>query len=139
MEVIKIYSDGGARGNPGKAGAGVVIYNQNHQIIKKIAHYLGEMTNNQAEYQAVIIGLDFVLKMSKNVSIECFLDSELIVEQLNQRYKIKNEGLKQLFWKVREQVMKLGGRVSFSYIPREKNREADKLVNLAIDEALKKK
>lgn len=142
MEVIKIYSDGGARGNPGPAGAGVVVYNQKNQIIKKIAHYLGEMTNNQAEYQAVIIALDEVIQMSKNsntakyyrnVTIECFLDSELIVEQLNQRYKIKNEGLKPLFWQVREQVMKLGGRVTFAYIPREQNKEADKLVNEAIN------
>ncbi len=142
MAVIKIYTDGGARRNPGPAGAGVVILDQKNQLIKKIHKFLGELTNNQAEYHAVIIALDEILKMSQNsntaeygnnFSIECFLDSELIVEQLNQRYKIKNEGLKLLFWQVREQVIKLGGKVTFSYIPREQNRQADKLVNQAID------
>ena len=144
MEQILIYSDGGARGNPGPAGIGVVIKlkAQNQCLkakLKTISKYIGETTNNQAEYQAVIEALSWVAGNYQNTDIEikCFLDSELIVEQLNQRYKIKNEGLKPLFWQIRDLVMKLGGRVSFQYIPREQNKEADRLVNKAIDKATK--
>ncbi len=69
--------------------------------------------------------------------VEFLLDSQLVVEQLNQRYKLKNEGLKPLFWEIRDLILKLGGRVSFKYIPREQNKEADRLVNQALDEAEK--
>ncbi len=135
---ITIFSDGGARGNPGPAGVGVVInaVEKKHEISK----YIGEATNNQAEYQAVIEALYWVKENFKNdnIEIECFLDSELIVEQLNQRYKLKNEGLKPLFWQVRDLVMNLGGRVTFKYVSRESNQKADKLVNIAIDKALNK-
>ncbi len=139
MEQIIIYSDGGARGNPGPAGVGVAIEIRNPKSeirkSKKISKYIGEATNNQAEYKAVIEALSWVTEnyREKEIEIKCFLDSELIVEQLNQRYKIKNEGLKPLFWQVRELVLKLGGKISFEYIPREKNKEADRLANLAMD------
>jgi len=139
MEQIKIYSDGGARGNPGPAGIGIVVISQKDKETKRlieISKYIGETTNNQAEYQAVIGALSWVLENLKDVEIKCFLDSELIVEQLNQRYKIKNEGLKPLFWQVRDLILKLGGRVQFIYIPRDKNHEADRLVNLAIDKEI---
>ncbi|MGA2667240.1 MAG: ribonuclease HI family protein [Patescibacteria group bacterium] len=135
---IKIFSDGGARGNPGPAGIGVIIdaVEKKHEISK----YIDEATNNQAEYQAVIEALSWVKENleTDNLEIECFLDSELIVEQLNQRYKLKNEGLKPLFWQVRDLVMNLGGRVTFKYISRERNQKADQLVNIAIDKALNK-
>jgi ribonuclease HI len=143
MEQILINCDGGARGNPGPAGIGIVIQNakcknQNDKSkckIFEISRYIGKATNNQAEYKAVIEALSWVAEnyQNKDTEIKCYLDSELIVEQLNQRYKIKNEGLKPLFWQVRELVLKLGGKVSFQYIPREKNNEADHLVNQAID------
>ncbi len=130
---IKIFSDGGARGNPGPAGIGAIISNE--QENKKISQYIGEATNNQAEYKAVIAALSWIKENieADQTEIECLLDSELIVEQLNQRYKIKNEGLKPLFWQVRDLVVALGGNVTFKYIPREKNKEADRLVNKAID------
>lgn len=130
---ITIFSDGGARGNPGPAGIGCVIQTQD---LFKISKYIGEATNNQAEYQAVIEALKWVKDnrdKQEDLEIEFFLDSELVVEQLNQRYKLKNEGLKPLFWQVRELILQLGGKVTFKYISREKNKEADKLVNLAID------
>lgn len=157
MYKIIIHTDGGARGNPGSAGIGAVIESQfsisNLQFPIKISKYIGEATNNQAEYRAVIEALKWVeenrppknltntyevkVDGSEDLEVECFLDSELIVEQLNQRYKIKHEGLKPLFWEVRDLVMQLGGKVTFKYIPREQNAKADKLVNEAIDKGAK--
>ena len=139
MKII-IYSDGGSRGNPGPAGIGILIkYKSTKYEEEKISKYIGETTNNQAEYRAVIDGLQWVKENIKEPEIEIafYLDSELVVEQLNQRYKLKNEGLKPLFWQVRDLIMQLGGRVTFSYIPREQNKIADKLVNAAIDKATK--
>lgn len=144
---ITIFTDGGARGNPGPAGIGVVILRLSDYPIIRLSKYIGTATNNQAEYQAVIEALkkvDQIIIKSDNrdkqdnqgLEIECFLDSELVVEQLNQRYKLKNEGLKPLFWQIREQVVALGGKVTFKYIPREKNWKADKLVNEAIDKEI---
>ena len=141
MQTLKIFSDGGARGNPGPAGIGIVISqtsNLKPQTLAEISEYIGEATNNQAEYTAVIHALEWVGENIKgDVEIEFFLDSQLVVEQLNQRYKLKNEGLKPLFWQIRELILKIGGRVTFEFIPREKNKEADKLVNQAIDKHLK--
>lgn len=138
---ISIFCDGGARGNPGPAGVGVVLrfLDKETKSPIEISKYLGTATNNQAEYRAVIEALTWVKANieESDLEIECLLDSELIVEQLNQRYKIKNEGLKPLFWEVRDLVLRLGGKVQFKYISRDKNREADKLVNLAIDKATK--
>ena len=137
---VRIFSDGGARGNPGPAGIGYIIKNLSTKDEVRRNKYIGEATNNQAEYQAVIEALQWVKENIKesDLEIECFLDSELIVEQLNQRYKIKNEGLKPLFWQVRDLILQLGGKVQFKYISRDKNHEADKLVNLAIDKEVKK-
>lgn len=154
---IVIFSDGGARGNPGPAGIGAVLRfldkETKRQKEEKISKYIGKTTNNQAEYQAVVEALSWVKNQFpsnqlgttyavgsnklEDLEIECFLDSQLIVEQLNQRYKLKNEGLKPLFWEIRDLVMSLGGKVIFKYIPREQNKEADRLVNKAIDEHLK--
>jgi len=139
---VTIYSDGGARGNPGPAGIGAVIEIRDGKIENrdhKISKFIGNTTNNQAEYKAVIEALAWVKDniKAKDLEIKCFLDSELIVEQLNQRYKLKNEGLKPLFWQIRDLVMSLGGKISFKYIPREKNHQADKLANEAIDKANK--
>ncbi|PIR71018.1 MAG: ribonuclease H, partial [Candidatus Nealsonbacteria bacterium CG10_big_fil_rev_8_21_14_0_10_40_24] len=96
--------------------------------------FIGEATNNQAEYQAVIEGLKKIKDISKNnlTEVRCFLDSKLVVEQLNQKYKIKDENLKQLFWQIRDLILSLGGRVIFEHISREQNKQADKLVNLAV-------
>ncbi len=139
MEKIIIYSDGGARGNPGPAAiaAAIEIRNSKSEIRKEtILKYIGVATNNQAEYKAVIVALNWVSEnIEGDIEIEFLLDSQLVVEQLNQRYKLKNEGLKPLFWEIRELVLKVGGKVSFKYIPREQNKIADKLVNEAIDEA----
>lgn len=115
----------------------MIITDENDKILSADKKYLGERTNNQAEYQAVILGLERVIALSRasNLPVQCRLDSQLIVEQLNQNYKVKNEGLKPLFWQIRDLILKLGGRVTFEYIPRAENHQADKLAGQAIDES----
>lgn len=143
---IEIFCDGGARGNPGPAAAGVVIKQAKaaratcppkpasggRRWIKQFGKYLGpNLTNNQAEYHAVIEGLR-AAKKYKPDKVTVFMDSELAVKQLNLRYKLKNAGLKKLF----DQVMTLKLSfpvVEFKYIPREQNKEADRLVNKALN------
>lgn len=141
MQTIIVNSDGGSRGNPGPAGIGVVI-NVDGKIEKEISEYIGEATNNQAEYKAVIAALEWLTaNLTPNITSEVIvvfkLDSQLVVEQLNGNYKIKNEGLKPLYWQIRDLIIKLGGNVSFNHVPREQNAEADKLVNKALDNQLK--
>lgn len=126
-----IYTDGGARGNPGPAGIGVVIYDYNNNLVGKWKEYIGEATNNQAEYRAVILAL----KKAENLkakNLKFFLDSELVVEQLSGKYKVKNSGLLPLFREILKLTNKFSN-ISFSHIPREKNKLADRLVNEAID------
>jgi ribonuclease HI len=130
-EVYKIFSDGGARGNPGPAGIGAVIYNPQGEKIAELSYYLGVATNNQAEYQALIMAL----KKAKELSIlklECYLDSELVVRQLNREYKVKNKDLAPLFLQVHNLSLQFKN-ISFIHVRRELNKEADKLANLAMD------
>jgi ribonuclease HI len=137
MQTLNIFSDGGSRGNPGPAAIGAVIINET-QTLKEISECIGVATNNQAEYSAIVAALTWVKENIKDVvGIQCFLDSQLVVEQLKGNYKMKNEGLKPLFWSVRGLIMDLGGKVSFTHVLREKNKEADRLVNLALDDQAK--
>src|SRR5271155_4336517 len=95
MNKLIIYTDGGARGNPGPAAIGFVIYDAAGKVLKKFKHYIGITTNNQAEYRALIAALDQAGDLGfKHAS--CHLDSELVVKQLNGKYKIKEPGLKPL-------------------------------------------
>lgn len=138
-EMLFVYTDGGAMNNPGPAGIGVVICDSKKRVLKKISRYIGETTNNQAEYQAVIEALrwiDFNLKPKPHTPITFFLDSELIVNQLNHKYKIKNQNLQPLFLKVHNLAVALGN-VKFEYIPREQNKEADRLVKKAIKQRVR--
>jgi ribonuclease HI len=128
---LTIYTDGASRNNPGEAGAGVSIV-QSGRPVAGIARYLGTTTNNIAEYTAAIIGLEDALKRGAT-SVKLFADSELLVKQLNGEYRVKNEGLKPLYQRVKELIAKIG-RVEVQYIPREMNKEADALANRAIDE-----
>ncbi len=132
---ITIYSDGGARGNPGPAAIGVVIYDQDKKIIDTISEYIGETTNNQAEYQAILKGIERSQELGAQ-ELECYLDSELIVNQLQLKYKVKNQGLGPLFIKTWNLVQKFK-KVEFFFIPREQNKAADKLVNEALDKQMK--
>jgi len=128
-----IYTDGGARGNPGPAGIGVVLkYDDKILTFKK---YIGKATNNQAEYQAVILGLEKAKELEAQ-EVDVFLDSELVQQQLSQKYKVKNADLGALFVKVWNLAMSFN-KVKYIHIYREDNKLADKLVNQAIDEALK--
>lgn len=127
---LTIFTDGGARGNPGPAGVGVVIKSAGKDI-KKIGRYIGETTNNQAEYKAVILALEEAKKL-KAQELDFYLDSELVVKQLNRQYKVKDPDLAPLFleiWNLSTALKK----ITYTYIPREQNKEADKLVNEAID------
>jgi ribonuclease HI len=135
MNKLIIYTDGGARGNPGPAAAGVVIYDEHRKIIGKHHHYLGEATNNQAEYQGVILALTEAAKLGAE-EIDFFLDSELVVSQLKGDYKVKNKDLGALFVKVWNLSQKFK-KIRYFHVPREENKEADKMVNQAIDAALK--
>lgn len=129
---LTIYTDGGARGNPGPAGIGIVVYDQNQEIVLQHHEYIGKATNNVAEYTAVVKAFERIKEFKPN-SVRFFLDSELVVKQLNQEYKIKNEKLGKLFiiiWNARQSYQD----VSFVHIPRAQNKLADSLVNKALDE-----
>ncbi len=131
-----IYTDGGARGNPGPAAAGVVIQNEQGEIVGKFSKYLGETTNNQAEYQAVILALEQAKRLGAQ-EVEFYLDSQLVVEQLNRNYKVKDQTLARLFiqiWNLSQSFSK----ISFKHIPRQQNKLADRLVNQAIDNYFRK-
>ncbi len=139
MKKIIIYTDGGSRGNPGKAGIGVVFCNEREQIIKKYGEYLGDnLTNNEAEYLAVIFALKkfkalFGKAIAETSDVEVKADSELLVKQLNGEYKILDEKIQKLFIDVWN--LKLDFKsVKFKHTPREKNKEADRLVNEALDQ-----
>lgn len=130
---LTIYTDGASRNNPGEAGAGVFIL-RDGKAIEKIARYLGTTTNNIAEYTAAIIGFEHAVKLGAS-KVKLCADSELLVKQLNGQYRVKNEGLKPLYQKVKELIAKIGS-VEVQYIPREMNKEADALANKAIDEKI---
>ncbi len=138
MKKIIIYTDGGSRGNPGPAAVGVMFCNEKGQSIKEYSEYIGDnLTNNEAEYKAVIFALKkfkavFGKKLAKNSEVEIRSDSELLVKQINAQYKILNENIQPLFleiWNLKFDFKKL----KFKQIPREKNKQADRLVNEALD------
>lgn len=131
---LTMFTDGASRNNPGEAGAGIFIL-RDGKPVDKIARYLGTTTNNIAEYQAAIIGLEQCVKLGASM-VRLHADSELMVKQLNGQYKVKNEGLKPLHARVKELIAKIG-TVEVQYIPREKNKEADALANQAIDEKIR--
>jgi len=138
MNKYILYTDGGARGNPGPAAAGVVVYDAKLKEIDKFAHYLGVATNNQAEYQALILGLGRIQKIVGDThkvaetSVEVFMDSELIVKQLSGEYRVKNKDLKSLVAKAEELIAGFAS-VKFRHILRDKNTLADKLLNRELD------
>jgi len=138
MKKIIIYTDGASKGNPGKASIGVVFCNEKGQTIKEYSEYLGDkLTNNEAEYQAVIFALKkfkhlFSKELAKKSEVEIKSDSELMVKQLNAEYKLLNKNIQKLFleiWNLKFDFAK----VKFKQIPREKNKDADRLANEALD------
>ena len=128
---LTIHTDGGARGNPGPAGIGVVIADEKGSVIKEVAEYIGETTNNQAEYKAVVRAMEEAKKIGAG-ELDFYLDYELVVKQLKREYKVKNKELAPLFIKIFNRVQDFK-KVSFTHVPRERNWHADSLVNKAID------
>ena len=138
MKTIVIYTDGGARGNPGPAGAGAVIQGADGRTLKKISKYLGRQTNNWAEYEAVILALEQLKKVFgaqelKQMSVEVRLDSELVTKQLNHEYQIKEPTLFPQFIRAHNLRVKDVPHVRFVHVRREHNKEADALANEAMD------
>ncbi len=142
MKKVDIYTDGGSRGNPGPAGAGVAFYNEKGKVFKKYSKYLGDnLTNNEAEYKAAILALKnfkrlFSSKIAKVSKVKIHSDSQLLVKQMKGEYKIKSEKIKGLFlklWNLKTEFLE----VKFKFVKREKNKLADSLVNQALDDQSK--
>ena len=136
MNTLTIHTDGGARGNPGPAGIGITITIGDET--KEYHEYLGERTNNQAEYEALIFSLQKAVELIKkdDLAIEeivCYSDSELLVKQMKQEYKVKDADLGTLFVKAWNALQQLP-KTEFIHVRREENKAADALVNKAIDE-----
>lgn len=138
-EEIVIHTDGGSRGNPGPAACAFVAEKDGREILKA-SKFLGDQTNNHAEYQGVILALQWLISQSpvvnQNSSIVFFLDSELIVKQINGIYKVKDENLRNLFFEALTLMKKIGGDFIFKHVLREKNKVADQLVNDELDKNL---
>ncbi len=128
---LTIYTDGGARGNPGPSGIGVVIYNEKKQVIKEVSDYIGAATNNQAEYRALLRGLEEAKKL-KATEVNIVMDSELVIKQLKQEYRVREPELAKIFVKVWN-LLHGFKKYSLKHVLRGKNKRADKLVNAAID------
>jgi ribonuclease HI len=130
MDACTLFTDGGARGNPGPAAIGYVIADGS-AVLAEHGEFIGPATNNVAEYTALLRGLTHAKELGAK-QVTCKLDSLLVVEQLNRNYKVKDAILAQLFTKVWNLTHDFQ-RVTFSYIPREQNAHADALVNAALD------
>jgi ribonuclease HI len=128
---VSIFTDGAARGNPGPAAIGCVIKDETGNLVATISRCLGATTNNQAEYRAIIAALEKAVSLGAR-QVALYSDSELVVKQINGQYKIKHAALRPLY----QEVVKLAGALEsfkISYVPRERNKEADALANKALD------
>lgn len=132
MKLI-IFSDGGARGNPGPAATGIVIKNDAGETITAFGDYLGEQTNNFAEYSALISGLKKAKELGA-AEVECVLDSELVVKQMRREYKVKEPTLQKKFIEAYNAAMQFK-KISFRHTLREGNKEADAILNKILDES----
>lgn len=132
---IRLYTDGGSRGNPGPAASGAVLLalrgEEEGEVLARVSRYLGRDTNNQAEYTAIIIGLERARTLGAT-EVDVVMDSELAVRQLNGIYKVKNPEIAKRFVEVHNLVQDFD-KVTFRHVPREKNKQADALVNECID------
>jgi ribonuclease HI len=134
MKKLTTFTDGGARGNPGPAGIGIVILEGDKQV-EAFGKYIGETTNNQAEYQALIVALRRASELGAE-EVECKLDSELVVKQMRREYRVKEPGLQALFMAAWNSCAAFK-KVSFSHVRREQNSAADAQVNEAIDQHIR--
>jgi ribonuclease HI len=125
-----MYTDGGSRNNPGPAAIGYVIYDQSNRVIIKGSKYIGKTTNNVAEYMGLYVGV-LKLKELECTKVDIYLDSELVVKQMQGKYKIKNQDLIKIQSKIVSSLVSIEWTIS--WIPREKNSVADALVNQELD------
>lgn len=137
MKKIILYTDGGSRNNPGDAGIGVFVADEKGNELKKVKKFLGTQTNNWAEYEGLIVGMETLKKMfgsgTKNINVEVRMDSQLIVRQLNGEYRVKETSLLKQFVKVNNLKIDFP-HINFVHIPRAENKVADRLANEAMDE-----
>lgn len=139
--VYTLYADGGARGNPGPAGAGAVVFDAIGKRVVEVADYLGNATNNIAEYEAIIRGLkklheSFPEGHFKTHEVVVRMDSKLVIEQMRGAYKVKHPNLIPRYLEVKNIIARHFTHVSFEHVPREKNKDADALANKAMDRGL---
>jgi ribonuclease HI len=133
-----LYADGGARGNPGPAGAGAVVFDHLGKRVVEVSDYLGVATNNIAEYEAVLRGLkklseEYLPEHLKEMDLIIRMDSKLVIEQLKGNYKVKHPNLVPRYMEVKNLLTRSFGKVSFEHVYREKNTDADELANRAMD------
>lgn len=137
MEKVIAYTDGGARGNPGPSGIGVQIVGADGAVLREVKEAIGNATNNFAEYYAVMTGLRTLVSMygkkTKEMHVEIRLDSELVKKQLNREYQIKEPSLVPMFVEIHNIRVASFPHLTLTHIPREKNKEADRLANEAMD------
>ena len=138
MQKIAIYTDGGARGNPGPAGAGAVITDSEAGVLREVSKFLGHQTNNVAEYEAVILALEELKKIipkakRKTVEVVVKMDSELVVRQMAGKYQVKEPKLFPQYMKIHNIRVAEFPKLTFMHIRREQNKDADRLANEAMD------
>ena len=137
---INVFTDGGARGNPGPAAIGFYIETLKGEEIISIGKKIGVATNNVAEYSAILEALNWLLEnkdiLEKNAKLNFFLDSLLASSQLSGTFRVKNAKIRELIFSIRQKEAELGVNAAYKHIPREKNKKADKMVNLALDNML---
>ena len=129
---LTLHSDGGSRGNPGPAGAGAVLYDDQGQEVAALSRYLGRTTNNEAEYQALLMGLNEAKRLGA-VRLTVKMDSELIVRQLEGQYRVKAPGLKPMYAEAKRLLQGFAS-VTILHVRREFNKRADELANQAMDQ-----
>ncbi|MCA9406963.1 MAG: ribonuclease HI family protein [Candidatus Omnitrophica bacterium] len=139
-KTIKVHTDGASRGNPGDAAIGIAVYDEYGNTIATYNEYIGKQTNNYSEYSALVKSLELLHNVEINYDkIEFYSDSELMVNQLTGKYIIRNERLRDLSLKFKEEIRILGKPFEIFHVSREDNKDADKLANEALNEVLKPK
>ena len=140
--ILKLFTDGGARGNPGPGASSALIFSETDKLLNFTAKYFVVTTNNNAEYQALLIGIKAAAKTvssefagDPSIQLDCYLDSELAVKQMNGIYKISDANIKSIKAQI-DLVTKTFKKVTYTHIRREQNKLADKLVNLILDTKL---
>jgi len=138
--VLRVFTDGGSRGNPGDSSIGVYVENENKKQLAGFGRAIGITTNNVAEYKAVIEALDWIIEnrraLSQNTKIHFFLDSKLVCSQIIGIFKVKNSDLRSLLFSVRDREAQIDLPIYYKHISREQNEKADAFVNEALDKTL---